>query len=78
MARIGIIGSEGRMGHALTSAIVAAGHENAGGVDRFPLPPGRVASAVVCGKRYAPPALSHRPVPTATRSDPLGRGSMAV
>ena len=34
MARIGIIGSEGRMGHALGRAISAAGHENAGGVDR--------------------------------------------
>ncbi len=34
MARIGIIGSEGRMGHALTRAIVEAGHECAGGVDQ--------------------------------------------
>jgi 4-hydroxy-tetrahydrodipicolinate reductase len=34
MARIGIIGSEGRMGHALAQAIEAAGHVNAGGVDR--------------------------------------------
>lgn len=34
MARIGIIGSEGRMGQALARAIAAAGHENAGGVDR--------------------------------------------
>ena len=34
MARIGIIGSEGRMGHALMRAIEAAGHECAGGVDR--------------------------------------------
>src|SRR6187455_2304710 len=34
MARIGIIGSEGRMGHALERAIAAAGHENAGGVDK--------------------------------------------
>ena len=34
MAKIGIIGSEGRMGHALASAIGAAGHEVAGGVDR--------------------------------------------
>ena len=33
-ARIGIIGSEGRMGHALQAAIVAAGHEFAGGVDK--------------------------------------------
>ena len=34
MARIGIIGSEGRMGHALVAAIAAAGHECSGGVDR--------------------------------------------
>ena len=34
MARIGIIGSEGRMGHALVRAIEAAGHENSGGVDK--------------------------------------------
>jgi 4-hydroxy-tetrahydrodipicolinate reductase len=34
MARIGIIGSDGRMGHALAQAIQAAGHDLAGGVDR--------------------------------------------
>ncbi|TIX51042.1 4-hydroxy-tetrahydrodipicolinate reductase [Alteraurantiacibacter aquimixticola] len=34
MARIGIIGSEGRMGHALAEAIVATGHECSGGADR--------------------------------------------
>jgi 4-hydroxy-tetrahydrodipicolinate reductase len=34
MARIGIIGSEGRMGQALARAIGAAGHENAGGIGR--------------------------------------------
>jgi 4-hydroxy-tetrahydrodipicolinate reductase len=34
MARIGIIGSEGRMGQALARAIAAAGHEHAGGVGR--------------------------------------------
>ena len=34
MARIGIIGSEGRMGQALVRAIEAAGHECTGGVDR--------------------------------------------
>jgi 4-hydroxy-tetrahydrodipicolinate reductase len=34
LARIGIIGSEGRMGHALARAIAAAGHECSGGVDR--------------------------------------------
>ncbi|MFC3100525.1 4-hydroxy-tetrahydrodipicolinate reductase [Altererythrobacter lauratis] len=34
MARIGIIGSQGRMGQALRDAIAAAGHDLAGGVDR--------------------------------------------
>jgi 4-hydroxy-tetrahydrodipicolinate reductase len=34
MARIGIIGSEGRMGQALVRAIAAAGHESSGGVGR--------------------------------------------
>jgi len=34
MARIGIIGSEGRMGHALARAIEAAGHSCSGGVDQ--------------------------------------------
>ncbi|MFN5778607.1 MAG: NAD(P)-binding domain-containing protein, partial [Novosphingobium sp.] len=34
MARIGIIGSAGRMGQALADAIAAAGQELAGGVDQ--------------------------------------------
>lgn len=34
MARIGIIGSEGRMGHALAAAIVAAGELLSGGIDK--------------------------------------------
>ena len=34
MARIGIIGSDGRMGQALARAIEAAGHEASGGVDK--------------------------------------------
>lgn len=34
MARIGIIGSAGRMGQALQAAIAAAGHDYAGGVGR--------------------------------------------
>ncbi len=34
MARIGIIGSDGRMGQALAAAIAAAGHELAGGIDK--------------------------------------------
>lgn len=34
MARIGIIGSAGRMGQALGAAVVAVGHELSGGIDR--------------------------------------------
>ncbi len=34
MARIGIIGSEGRMGHALAAAIAAAGEVLSGGIDK--------------------------------------------
>jgi 4-hydroxy-tetrahydrodipicolinate reductase len=34
VTQIGIIGSAGRMGHALAEAIVAGGHEVAGGVDQ--------------------------------------------
>lgn len=34
MARIGIIGSEGRMGHALAEAIAAAGETHSGGIDK--------------------------------------------
>ncbi len=34
MSRIAIIGSEGRMGHALRQAIADAGHEFAGGIDK--------------------------------------------
>ena len=34
MARIGIIGSEGRMGQALRQAVAAAGHDYAGGIDK--------------------------------------------
>lgn len=34
MARIGIIGSEGRMGQALVNAITAAGEQHAGGIDQ--------------------------------------------
>ena len=34
MARVGIIGSAGRMGQALADAIAAAGHEVSGGIDQ--------------------------------------------
>lgn len=38
MARIGIIGSEGRMGHALAAAIANAGHDLSGGIDQGGIP----------------------------------------
>jgi 4-hydroxy-tetrahydrodipicolinate reductase len=34
MARIGIIGSEGRMGQAIAAAIAAAGETLSGGIDK--------------------------------------------
>ena len=34
MTKIGIIGSQGRMGHALAEAITAAGHTLSGGIDK--------------------------------------------
>ena len=57
MARIGIIGSEGRMGQALTRAIAAAGHENAGGVDRGDDVAGLADHSDVLLDFSAPPAL---------------------
>ena len=33
MAKLGIIGSQGRMGQAIAAAIADAGHSHAGGVD---------------------------------------------
>jgi 4-hydroxy-tetrahydrodipicolinate reductase len=57
MARIGIIGSEGRMGQALARAIVAARHENAGGVDRGDDVAGLADHSEVLLDFSAPPAL---------------------
>lgn len=49
MARIGIIGSEGRMGRAIAEAIAAAGETLAGGIDRDgdPAPLGRNADILI-------------------------------
>ena len=49
MARIGIIGSEGRMGHALAEAVVAAGEAHSGGIDKGgdPLPLARQSDALL-------------------------------
>ncbi|MBV1918036.1 MAG: 4-hydroxy-tetrahydrodipicolinate reductase [Sphingomonadaceae bacterium] len=38
MTRIGIIGSKGRMGHAIVTAIADAGEEHAGGIDQGEAP----------------------------------------
>lgn len=57
MARIGIIGSKGRMGQALESAILAAGHELAGGVCRDEDPAPLAAASDVLVDFSAPGAL---------------------
>lgn len=57
MARIGIIGSEGRMGKALAEAIGAAGHELAGGVDQGGDPAALAAAADVLVDFSSPAAL---------------------
>ncbi|MGB7372758.1 4-hydroxy-tetrahydrodipicolinate reductase [Pontixanthobacter sp.] len=44
MARIGVIGSEGRMGQALTAAIASGGHDCSGGVDKGGVDKGGVAA----------------------------------
>ncbi len=58
MARIGIIGSEGRMGQALVEAISAAGHEYSGGVDQGDQPGPLAAQSDVLVDFSAPQALS--------------------
>lgn len=57
MARIGIIGSEGRMGHALARAIAAAGHEVSGGVDKGGDVAGLADRSEALVDFSAPPAL---------------------
>jgi len=57
MARIGIIGSEGRMGHALARAIGEAGHELAGGVDQGGNTAGLAEASDVLVDFTAPAAL---------------------
>lgn len=57
MARIGIIGSAGRMGQALVVAIAAAGHELAGGVDKGGDVPALAAHSDVLVDFSAPAAL---------------------
>lgn len=57
MIRIGIIGSAGRMGHALAQAIPAAGHELAGGIDQGGDPQTLAASSDVLIDFSSPHAL---------------------
>ncbi|MCZ8324635.1 MAG: 4-hydroxy-tetrahydrodipicolinate reductase [Sphingomonadaceae bacterium] len=57
MARIGIIGSAGRMGQALVEAIAAAGQELAGGVDKGDDLAGLAAASDVLVDFSAPAAL---------------------
>ncbi|MCA1662071.1 MAG: 4-hydroxy-tetrahydrodipicolinate reductase [Novosphingobium sp.] len=57
MARIGIIGSEGRMGRALVEAIAAAGEEHDGGVDQGGDVASLAASADVLVDFSSPEAL---------------------
>jgi 4-hydroxy-tetrahydrodipicolinate reductase len=57
MARIGIIGSEGRMGQALADAITAAGHEVSGGVDKGENVAGLADRSDALVDFSAPPAL---------------------
>lgn len=57
MARIGIIGSAGRMGQALRDAVAAAGHTLAGGVDKGGDLPALAAGSDVLVDFSAPAAL---------------------
>jgi 4-hydroxy-tetrahydrodipicolinate reductase len=57
MARIGIIGSEGRMGAALVEAIAAAGGVHAGGIDQGGDPLALARASEVLVDFSAPPAL---------------------
>ena len=58
LARIGIIGSEGRMGQALAEAIGGAGHALAGGIDRGGDAGALAAQSEVLIDFSAPPALA--------------------
>ncbi|BEV02149.1 4-hydroxy-tetrahydrodipicolinate reductase [Novosphingobium olei] len=59
MARIGIIGSAGRMGQALQAAVTAAGHELAGGIDKGGDVQALAAASEVLVDFSAPAALEH-------------------
>lgn len=57
MTRIGIIGSEGRMGHALAEAVAAAGETLAGGIDKGGDPAALAAQSEVLVDFSSPHAL---------------------
>lgn len=57
MARIGIIGSAGRMGNALQAAVAAAGHDYAGGIDKGGAPKALAEASDVLVDFSAPGAL---------------------
>ncbi|MBM3594783.1 MAG: 4-hydroxy-tetrahydrodipicolinate reductase [Alphaproteobacteria bacterium] len=57
MARIGIIGSEGRMGKAIAAILAEAGHELAGGIDQGGDPAALVAKSDVLVDFSSPHAL---------------------
>ena len=57
MTRVGIIGSAGRMGQALADAIIAAGHEHAGGIDQGGDPMAQAEASDVLVDFSAPAAL---------------------
>lgn len=57
MARIGIIGSEGRMGQAIAAILADAGHDHAGGIDQGGDPVALAAKADVLVDFSSPHAL---------------------
>lgn len=57
LARIGIIGSQGAMGHALANVIAAAGHTLSGGIDKGGDPAGLADASDVLVDFSAPHAL---------------------
>jgi 4-hydroxy-tetrahydrodipicolinate reductase len=57
LARIGIIGSQGAMGHTLASVIVAGGHTLSGGIDKGGDPAGLADASDVLVDFSAPQAL---------------------
>ena len=90
MAQFGIIGSAGRMGHALVAAIAEGGHAYAGGVDKGDdvgalaaaslSPMGMVASppnpCCVCAKFFLTLGRRTPPPPSGSRQPPRRTGDV--